>query len=69
MCLSKVYLKKIDPESLVLEEVFRIAEDNGTILVRSIFGEEKKLEGYSIGEVNMVDNYVILMDAGDIKNA
>jgi predicted RNA-binding protein len=69
MCLSKVYLKKIDPENLFMDEVSKIAEESGIISLNSLFGEEKKLEGFRIGEINLMNNYIILKSTGDNNNA
>jgi predicted RNA-binding protein len=60
MCLSKVFLKNIDPENLIVDEVMQITQDRESVSMRTLFGEEKKMEGYSIGEVNLMKNYIVL---------
>ncbi len=69
MCLSKVFLKSIESENLVIDEVSRISENKGTVSMRTLFGEDKEMKGYRIGEVNLVENYVILTELGDNINA
>ena len=64
MCLSRVYLKKRDESDLVAEEVAKVIDDNGTIRINTIFGEEKELEGYFIKEVNLAENFLVLRNKG-----
>ncbi len=60
MCLSKVYLKQRNEDNLVVEEAANVVDNNGTIKINTIFGEEEKLKGYFIKEVNLTESYLVL---------
>ena len=45
MCDIKAYVTKKDHEELLLESVNFIHAEHGEVLVRNIFGEEKKVRG------------------------
>ena len=60
MCLSKVYVKEKVDESIVVGEAARIIDNGSAVEVHTLFGERKVLEGYSIKEVNLIKNYVVL---------
>ncbi len=60
MCLSKIYIKDTDKNTLVVDEAARVINDDGVITVSTLFGEEKDLQGYFINEVNLVENYILL---------
>jgi predicted RNA-binding protein len=60
MCLSKVYVKEKVDESIVVEEAARIINNGSAVEVHSLFEERTVLEGYSIKEVNLMKNYVVL---------
>lgn len=67
MCLSKVYLKDKDKDALIIEEAANVIDKQGTIRINTLFGEEKQIKGYSIGEINLVENYVILQKSREEK--
>lgn len=60
MCLSRVYLEKEDKGEILLEEASGIVDNKKAIEVYSIFGENKKIQGYYIKEVDFLKNTVIL---------
>jgi len=60
MCLSKVYLREGSKDRVVVEEASDIIDKHGTIEVYSIFGENKKVQGYFIKEVDFLKNRTIL---------
>jgi predicted RNA-binding protein len=60
VCLSTVYSDKKDLKNIVLEEASSIVTDGSGITVRTLFGEQKVLAGYSVGEVNLLEHYVIV---------
>jgi len=60
MCLSKVYLREGGKDKIVFEEASNIIDNHGTIEVYSIFGENKKVHGYYIKEVDFLKNSTIL---------
>ncbi len=65
MCFSTVYLGNKSEKNLVLEDVSRVLVSDGSIQVSSILGDEKSFAGYSIDEVNLMENYVILKERSD----
>jgi len=60
MCDLKAYVRKNDTEELLLESVNYVREENGEIVVRNLFGEEKKVHG-SIREVSLTKNRVMVV--------
>ena len=66
MCLSKVYLGKRDQNKIIIEEVAKILDNNGTIEAYSIFGEVTKHRDHFIKEVDLEDNYIILERKADL---
>lgn len=60
MCLSKVYLREGGKDKIVVEEASGVIDNHGTIEVYSIFGENKKVQGYYIKEVNFLKSSTIL---------
>ena len=64
MCLSKIYIKDTDKNTLVVDEAARVINNDGVITVSTLFGDEKEFKGYIINEVNLVENYIILKSKG-----
>jgi predicted RNA-binding protein len=65
MCLSRVYIKEKIDESIVVNEAARIIDNGRAVEVHTLFGEIKVLEGYSIKEVDLMKNHVLL----DVREA
>lgn len=63
MCLSIVYLNKKEKNNAVMEDASCISYDSGVLTVQTLFGERKSLPGYSVGEVNLLEHYVVLHQA------
>lgn len=61
MCLSKVYLGGKSKDKIVVEEASRIIDNNGIIEIYSIFGEVNRQKSYFIKEIDLEDNYIILV--------
>ncbi len=59
MCEAKAYLLKGSEEEEIMEEVNEIVEENGTVTLRSIFGEEKVLKA-KLKSFSLVSHRVIL---------
>lgn len=59
MCDLKAYLKQGDREQLVLEAVNSIRNEGGEIVLRNLFGEEKRFQG-DIREVSLTRNRVVV---------
>ena len=60
MWLSKVYLREEGKDKIVLEEATDIIDKDGTIEIYTVFGENKKMDGCYIKEINFVDSNTIL---------
>lgn len=61
MCESNAYIKKEDGEELFLESVDLIKPEDGRIILRSLFGEEKVFIG-KIKEISLVKHRIILIE-------
>ncbi len=59
MCDLKAYIRKNDREELLLESVNLIRAENGEVVVRNLFGEEKKIRG-EVREVSLAKNRLIV---------
>jgi len=60
MCLSSVYLDKRKQENLLIQEVTRVSVNGEDIQIQTIVGDSKRMEGYYISQVDLLDNYMIL---------
>ncbi|MEK6690597.1 MAG: CooT family nickel-binding protein [Nitrospirota bacterium] len=61
MCESNAYIRKKEKEELFLESVALIRSEGGRIILRSLFGEEKILNGH-IEEISLVKHKIILAE-------
>jgi predicted RNA-binding protein len=60
MCDLKAYLKDVNNEErLVLESVNYVRSENGEVLLKNLFGEEKRLRG-TIREVSLTKNRMLV---------
>jgi len=59
MCDLKAYVKQNNREDLVLESVNLVLAEGGEVVLRNLFGEEKKVRG-SLQEVSLVKNRVVI---------
>ena len=64
MCLSNVYLDKKSDDTLLLREASQIVDTDDGVDVATLFGENKSVKDYCVGELNLMDNYVILKPRG-----
>ena len=64
MCLSSVYLDKRKQENLLIQEVTRVSVNGEDIQIQTIVGDSKRMEGYYISQVDLLDNYMILEKKG-----
>ena len=62
MCLSAVYKKEQAPENLVLNNVQRIEDKGGTILLTNIMEQQVAIEG-RIAVADLVSGYVVIEEA------
>jgi len=59
MCELKAYVKKQDKEELLLEAVNLVRTEGDDVIVRNLFGEEKRVKA-GIREVSLARNRVLL---------
>ena len=60
MCDLRAYVLNNDKEELLLESVNQIRSEGGEVLLRNLFGEEKRVRG-DIREVSLVKNRVLVV--------
>ena len=63
MCLSAVYLDSRDDANLVLRDVSVLARAGDGVELRTLFGDSKTVESCRVGEVNLMENYVVLQSS------
>jgi predicted RNA-binding protein len=59
MCDLKAYVTKQGKEELVLESVNSLRVDGGEVVMRNLFGEEKKVRG-EVREVSLAKNRILV---------
>ncbi len=59
MCDLKAYVKKNDSEELLLEAVNQVRTEGGEVILRNLFGEEKRVRG-AVREVSLTKNRLIV---------
>lgn len=60
MCDLKAYVRSNGSDELVLESVNLIRSEGGEVVLRNLFGEEKRVRG-EVSEVSLTKNRVILL--------
>jgi predicted RNA-binding protein len=60
MCLSAVYLERKEESTVVVEEAARVTAEQGGVRISTLFGETTVLEGYTIREVDLLKNDIVL---------
>jgi predicted RNA-binding protein len=59
MCDLKAYVKQNNREDLILEAVNLVRTDGGEVILKNLFGEEKRVRG-SVQEVSLIKNRVVI---------
>jgi predicted RNA-binding protein len=59
MCDLRAYVRKQGKEELLLESVNSIRAENGEVVMRNLFGEEKRVRG-EVREVSLTKNRVLV---------
>ena len=59
MCDLKAYVRNNDREELVLESVNNIRTEGGEVVLRNLFGEERRVRG-EVREVSLTKSRVIV---------
>ena len=59
MCDLNAYVLKQGKEELLLESVNNVRVENGEVVMRNLFGEEKRVRG-QVREVSLTKNRVVV---------
>jgi len=59
MCEANAYVLKDGKEELILESLDTVEQDDGTLKLTSIFGEQKTVKG-DIRRMSLVDHKIII---------
>jgi len=59
MCDLKAFIRKNDREELLLESVNLIRAEKGEVVLRNLFGEEKRVRG-EVREVSLAKNRLLV---------
>ena len=59
MCDLKAYVREKDGEELLLESVSQARAEGGEVILRNLFGEEKRVQGV-LKEVSLSKNRIIV---------
>jgi len=59
VCDLKAYILKNDKEELLLEAVNLVRVDHGDVVLRNLFGEEKRVRG-EVREVSLAKNRLVV---------
>jgi len=59
MCDLKAYVRSSDREELVLESVNQVRVEGAEVVLRNLFGEEKRVPG-EVKEVSLTKNRIIV---------
>jgi predicted RNA-binding protein len=62
VCDLKAYVKNKDKEELLLEAVNQVRAEGGEVILRNLFGEEKRVQGI-LKEVSLVKNRLVVEQA------
>jgi predicted RNA-binding protein len=62
VCDLKAYVRKNDKEELLLESVNHVRAEGEEVVLRNLFGEEKRVHGV-LREVSLVKNRLIVEQA------
>lgn len=59
MCLSKAYFERGGNRELLMAEIASVKIEDGKLLLRSLFGEEKEVEA-NIRQIDFVGSSILL---------
>lgn len=62
MCDLKAYVRKNEKEELLLESVNLVRAEGEEVIVRNLFGEEKRVRG-ALKEVSLARNRILVEQA------
>jgi len=61
MCESHAYVIRGDKEEKILDDVTLVQPENGTVLIRNLFGEEIRIKG-KIEQILFMDHKILLKE-------
>ena len=59
MCLSKVYIQSNGDKQLLMEDITSVEIRGDTIILKTLFGEEKEIEA-NIKEIDFLTHNIVL---------
>ena len=59
MCLAKAYVSSDNEKELLMEEIASLQVKNDTLLIKTLFGEEREI-GASIREIDFMASSIVL---------
>jgi len=59
MCLSKAYVEKNGKRELLMEEIASVKNEDGKLLVKTLFGEQKEVRA-KIRQIDFMTHTIIL---------
>jgi predicted RNA-binding protein len=59
VCDLKAYIRKNNKEELLLDSVSQVTAEGGEVVLRNLFGEEKRVPG-TLKEVSLAKNRLIV---------
>lgn len=62
MCDLKAYIRKNEKEDLLLESVNHVRAEGGEVILKNLFGEEKRVRG-ELREISLIKNRLIVEGA------
>ncbi len=60
MCNGNVFALKSGQEELLLEDVSHVAIENGSVRMKTLFGEPITVEGH-VKEIDLIKNRIVLV--------
>ncbi|NQT72363.1 MAG: CooT family nickel-binding protein [Chloroflexi bacterium] len=63
MCLAKAYLSKGEETEFILEDVVRLIIEGNNLNLRTLFGEQKEINGF-VKEVDFQNSRILIEQIG-----
>jgi predicted RNA-binding protein len=64
MCLAKAYIGSNSERELLMEEVASLKVEDGKLLVKTLFGEQREIRA-GIREIDFMASSIVLENLGD----
>jgi predicted RNA-binding protein len=66
MCLAKAYIGGNSDKELLMDEIASVQVADGKLLIKTLFGEERVVEG-SIREIDFMGSHIVLESAAESR--